>query len=103
MRIVLGLLVACLTAGLAIAADSRKMTGTITDGMCPDGDHSHMKMGDTDSECARACNDMHGALYVLYDGKKAYDLSDQTDRQRNSPGKRSPSPARWTKRTAKFR
>jgi len=34
-------------------------------------------MGPTDAECAKACISDHGALYVLYDGKDAYTLSDQ--------------------------
>ena len=45
--------------------------------MCADGDHSRMKMGPTDGECTKACVDIHGAMYVLYDGKQAYTLSDQ--------------------------
>ena len=36
-----------------------------------------MKMGPTDGECTKACVDIHGAMYVLYDGKQAYTLSDQ--------------------------
>ncbi|MEQ1913059.1 MAG: DUF5818 domain-containing protein, partial [Vicinamibacterales bacterium] len=30
-----------------------------------------------DAECAQACVDAHGALYLLYDGKVSYQLSDQ--------------------------
>ncbi len=52
-------------------------TGTITDSMCANADHSHMRMGPTDAECTVACVDAHGAAYVLYDGKEAYTLSDQ--------------------------
>ena len=36
-----------------------------------------MQMGPTDAECALACIDVHGARYVLYDGKDVYTLSDQ--------------------------
>jgi Protein of unknown function (DUF5818) len=36
-----------------------------------------MKMGPTDAECTKACVDIHGAMYVLYDGKQTYTLSDQ--------------------------
>jgi hypothetical protein len=69
---------ALLIAGFLIAAPAeRKFTGAITDSMCPTGDHSRMKMGDTDGECTIACVNAHGALYVLYDGKQAYTLSDQ--------------------------
>ena len=70
-----------LLALLAIAglgAGTQKFTGVITDGMCADADHSRMRMGPTDAECARACNDEHGAPYVLYDGSNIYSLSDQT-------------------------
>jgi hypothetical protein len=59
------------------AAGQQKFTGVLTDGMCPFADHSRMKMGATDGECAIACVDAHGALFVLYDGKDAYTLSDQ--------------------------
>src|SRR5262245_54814081 len=52
-------------------------TGTITDDMCARGDHSGMRMGPNDAECTKACVALHGAAYVLYDGKAAYVLSDQ--------------------------
>ncbi len=52
-------------------------TGAITDSMCATGDHSHMQMGPTDAACTVACVNAHGALYVLWDGKEAYTLSDQ--------------------------
>jgi hypothetical protein len=51
--------------------------GTITDNMCPEADHSRMRMGSTDAECTIACISAHGATYVLYDGKDVYALSDQ--------------------------
>jgi hypothetical protein len=66
-----------LVATLAGAQGQQKFTGTITDSMCAEGDHSRMRMGSTDAECTIACIDAHGALYVLYDGKNAYTLSDQ--------------------------
>ena len=62
---------------MAAAAGPQKFTGVITDSMCADGDHSHMKMGPTDGECTKACVSEHDAMYVLYDGKSAYVLSDQ--------------------------
>jgi hypothetical protein len=34
-------------------------------------------MGPTDAECTIACVMVHGASYVLYDGKEVYTLSDQ--------------------------
>ena len=51
--------------------------GRITDSMCALADHSKMQMGPTDAECTKACVAAHGASYVLYDGKKTYELSDQ--------------------------
>jgi hypothetical protein len=57
-------------------------TGAITDSMCATADHSQMRMGPTDAECTSACVDVHGATYVLYDGKEAWTLSDQ-----RTPGK----------------
>jgi hypothetical protein len=64
-------------AALAAAPAQLRFTGVITDSMCADGDHSQMRMGPTDAECTRACVEAHGALYVLYDGKHSYTLSDQ--------------------------
>jgi hypothetical protein len=64
-------------AVLSAAPAKQTFTGTITDSMCANGDHSQMKMGPTDAECTLACVDVHGAAYVLYDGKKAWTLSDQ--------------------------
>jgi len=70
------LLIAVLVVAAAGAAP-RTFTGTITDSMCEKADHSAMKMGPTDAECARACNEEHDARFVLYDGKTVYALSDQ--------------------------
>jgi Protein of unknown function (DUF5818) len=64
-------------AALAAAPGKQSFTGTITDSMCDNGDHSHMRMGPTDAECTTACVSVHGATYVLYDGKDVYTLSDQ--------------------------
>ena len=36
-----------------------------------------MRMGSNDAECTIACVSAHGAMYVLYDGKELYTLSDQ--------------------------
>jgi hypothetical protein len=66
-----------LVATLAGAQGQRKFTGTVTDNMCAEADHSRMRMGSTDAECTIACINAHGAVYVLYDGKDAYTLSDQ--------------------------
>lgn len=62
---------------LASAQGPRKFTGKITDSMCARGDHSSMKMGSNDAECTTACVLAHGALYVLFDGERVYELSDQ--------------------------
>ena len=72
--VILSLLAA---AVLLPAQSTQRFTGTITDSMCPAGDHSQMRMGPTSAECTIGCNDGHGAPYVLYDGKDAYTLSDQ--------------------------
>jgi hypothetical protein len=62
---------------LSAAQGKRTFTGAITDAMCPEGDHSHMRMGPTDAECTIACVSIHDAKYVLFDGKQSYTLSDQ--------------------------
>jgi hypothetical protein len=59
------------------APAKQTFTGVITDDMCAKGDHSGMRMGPNDAECTKACIALHGAAYVLYDGKSAYVLSDQ--------------------------
>jgi len=64
-------------AVLAAAPATQTFTGTITDNMCGNAGHSSMRMGPTDAECTIACIDAHGALYVLYDGKNVFMLSDQ--------------------------
>ena len=64
-------------AALSAAQSKRLFTGTITDSMCANADHAQMRMGPTDAECTIACISEHGAMYVLYDGKDAYTLSDQ--------------------------
>ena len=64
-------------ATLSAAQAKQTFTGTITDSECGEAGHSRMQMGPTDAECAIACIDVHGAMYVLYDGKEVYTLSDQ--------------------------
>jgi hypothetical protein len=59
----------------AAARDTQTFTGTVSDDMCAEADHSQMRMGSTDAECTTACVSAHGAAYVLYDGKTAYTLS----------------------------
>ena len=64
-------------AALSAAQGKQTFTGTITDSVCANADHSQMRMGPTDAECTLACISAHGAMYVLYDGKEVYTLSDQ--------------------------
>ena len=64
-------------ASLTAAPEKKTFTGAITDSMCALGDHSRMRMGPNDAECTKACINEHGALYVLWDGKEVYTLSDQ--------------------------
>jgi hypothetical protein len=64
-------------AALAGAQGKQTFTGTITDSMCARADHSRMQMGPTDAECTLACISEHDATYILYDGKEAFNLSDQ--------------------------
>jgi hypothetical protein len=64
-------------AAQTAAPEKQTFTGTITDDMCARADHSGMRMGPNDAECTKACVALHGAAYVLYDGKSAYVLSDQ--------------------------
>jgi hypothetical protein len=64
-------------AVLVAAPEKQKFTGVVTDSMCSSADHKSMRMGPTDAECTIACVLAHGALYVLYDGKEVYTLSDQ--------------------------
>src|SRR4029077_14830638 len=64
-------------AALASSPAKQTFTGIITDDNCPRADHTQMRMGPTDAECAMACIDAHGAQYGLYDGNGFYTLSDQ--------------------------
>jgi hypothetical protein len=64
-------------ASLVAAPGKQTFTGVVTDSMCSNGNHSNMRMGPTDAECTKACVSIHGASYVLYDGKNIYTLSDQ--------------------------
>ncbi len=69
----------CLLAvtGLSAAQGTQTFNGVITDHLCANGSHAQMRMGPTDAECVRACIISHDAMYVLFDGKNAYVLSDQ--------------------------
>ena len=76
------LLFSSLIAALVAAPEKQKFTGVVTDSMCSSADHKGMRMGPTDAECTIACVLAHGALYVLYDGKEVYSLSDQKTPER---------------------
>jgi hypothetical protein len=73
-HLIFNLLVA---AALAASPAQQTFTGIVTDDNCPKADHSVMRMGPTDAECALACLEAHGAVYGLYDGGGFYGLSDQ--------------------------
>ncbi len=68
-----------LLAVAVLSASPAKQTfrGIITDDNCPKADHSQMRMGPTDAECAMACLEAHGAVLGLYNGNNFYTLSDQ--------------------------
>ena len=73
-HLTLSLLVA---SALAASPAKQTFTGIITDDNCPSADHSRMRMGPTDVECAMTCIEAHGAQYGLYDRSVFYTLSDQ--------------------------
>ena len=73
-RLILSLLT---MAALAAAQGKRTFSGIITDSMCARADHSKMQMGPTDAQCTLACISEHDATYILYDGKEAFNLSEQ--------------------------
>src|SRR5437868_12823350 len=75
--LILTALIIAAIATLSPAQSKGKFTGTITDSMCPTGDHSQMRMGANNAECTIACASAHSALFVLYDGRKTYTLSNQ--------------------------
>jgi hypothetical protein len=64
-----------LLSALALAETPGTWTGTITDSMCL-GNHSMMNIPGDDN-CVRQCVKSGTYKYVLFDGKKAFRLSDQ--------------------------
>ena len=66
-----------IVGALSASQTTQTFTGVITDSECATGDHSRMRMGSNDAECARACVSAHGASFVLYTGKEVYSLTDQ--------------------------
>ena len=75
MKSVLAVLLAA--AAVSAPRPAQTFTGTISDDMCALAGHASMRMGPTDPECTRACIRLHGASYVLVDGKTVFVLSDQ--------------------------
>ena len=75
MKSVLAVLLAA--AAVSAPRPAQTFTGTISDDMCALAGHASMRMGPTDADCTRACVSLHGASYVLLDGKNVYVLSDQ--------------------------
>jgi len=69
------IIVALAGSALLLAAGPQKYSGTVTDNMCG-ADHKSMNMG-SDAKCVTECVKSMGAKYVLWDGKTAYELSDQ--------------------------
>jgi hypothetical protein len=71
--------IACVLACAALLTGQGRQTstGVITDSECATAYHGRMRMGPTDPGCVIACVRAHGASYVLYTGKEAFDLSDQ--------------------------
>jgi hypothetical protein len=73
-RLILSLVV---LAVWSAGAGQETFTGVITDDMCARADHASMRMGPTDAECTVQCVMVHGASYVLFDGKQVFMLTDQ--------------------------
>jgi hypothetical protein len=73
MKVINLVLALALSAALASGAT---FTGIITESMCI-ANHKAMNMG-PDPDCTRKCvQSSKDVKYVLYDGKRAYKLSDQ--------------------------
>ena len=64
-------------ATLLAAQGRQTFTGAVTDDECSRANHSRMRMGPTDAQCAIACVEVHGGQFVLFDGQEVYQLSDQ--------------------------
>jgi len=65
---------------VSLSAFGAEFRGVITDSMCG-MDHKPMKIS-PDPKCVSECKKMGNVKFVLWDGKKAYKLSDQ-----ETPGK----------------
>ncbi|HEX5106841.1 MAG TPA: hypothetical protein VFV95_00280 [Vicinamibacterales bacterium] len=64
-------------ASVSAAPAPQTYTGVVSDDICAKNGHAKMQMGPTDAACTKACVLLHGAAYVLQDGKNIYPLSDQ--------------------------
>ncbi|MFN7978570.1 MAG: DUF5818 domain-containing protein [Vicinamibacterales bacterium] len=71
------LLVLLTAAAPGQAQESRTFTGVVIDELCAVNGHAAMRMGPTDAECAKVCAEEHEAPFVLLDGSRVYQLSDQ--------------------------
>ena len=73
------LVAAALLAAASVSAAPAPQTfnGVVSDEICAKNGHAKMQMGPTDAACTKACVLLHGASYVLQDGKNVYPLSDQ--------------------------
>jgi hypothetical protein len=69
-------------AALSAAPAPQTFTGLITDDQCGSAGHASMRMGPSDAECTTACITAHGGVYVLFDGKQVFGLSDQRTPER---------------------
>jgi hypothetical protein len=64
-------------SALSAGQGKQTFTGVISDDICSRNGHAAMRMGPTDAECTNLCVMLHGASYVLQDGKTIYLLDDQ--------------------------
>jgi hypothetical protein len=64
-------------ASVSAAPAPQTFTGVVSDEICAKNGHAKMQMGPTDAACTKACVLLHGASFVLLDGKTVYPLGDQ--------------------------
>lgn len=76
------IIIAVAGSALPPAAGAPKYSGTISDHMCGAG-HKSMNMGG-DGKCVTACVKSMGARYVLWDGKTAYERSDEKGAEKSA-------------------
>ena len=68
--------IAAILFGSVLALSADTFTGVITDSMCGMKHESMMNVS-PDDKCVRECMKHGDTKYVLFDGRKAYKLSDQ--------------------------